>query len=88
MSRKFLPVPINSSSLTEQSAVRRSEKQEDTRSQIATHYIWAYIGVIILLLIATTFFRLPTENVKDFLLAMGSPLGFIIGYYFKSAGRD
>ena len=27
--------------------------------------------------------ELPQDSAKDYLLAIGSPLGFIIGFYFK-----
>lgn len=65
------------------SGVRRAEKQEDTRSTIAIGFVVGY-GVVVLALILLSSFRLIEDNVvKDFLLAIGSPLGFIIGFYFK-----
>lgn len=68
----------------EQSAIDRAEKQEHTRSKIALIFIWAYLIIITTLIILNTFADLSSELTKDYLLAIGSPLGFIIGYYFKS----
>jgi hypothetical protein len=70
------------------SSVERAEKREGTRSTIAQYFIFAYIGIVVALLVLTTFFNLASETVKDFLLAVGSPLGFIIGYYFKSTDSE
>lgn len=72
----------------EQSAIDRAEKQEDTRSRIALIFIWAYLGIIVILIVLSTFSSLTGDSVKDYLLAIGSPLGFIVGYYFKSANSD
>lgn len=60
------------------------EVQEDTRSKIAKIFICSYLAIIVLLIILATFFNLKADVSKDFLLAIGTPLGFIIGYYFKS----
>lgn len=66
------------------SGVKRAEKQEDTRSVIAIGFVIGY-AVIIVVLIGLAAVKLLDGNlVKDFLLAIGSPLGFIIGFYFKS----
>lgn len=68
-----------------QSAVDLEERKEDTRSKISKIFVLGYLGLILILLITTTFFKLSSDSVKDFLLALSSPLGFVIGYYFKSA---
>lgn len=60
------------------------EVQEDTRSTIARIFICSYLAIVVLLIMLSTFFNLKAEVSKDFLLAIGTPLGFIIGYYFKS----
>jgi hypothetical protein len=65
-----------------------AKQQEDTRSTISLIFIIAYFIVIAGLVLFTTFFKLEAETAKDYLLAIGSPLGFIIGYYFKSGGKD
>ncbi len=65
-----------------------AEKQEDTRSIISLIFIIAYFIIIAALVLFTTFAKLPAETAKDYLLAIGSPLGFIIGYYFKSSTKD
>lgn len=68
----------------EEPTLQIAQRQESTRSGIAVIFIVAYLFIVLVLIFLTTFFNLPGESVKDFLLAIGSPLGFIIGYYFKS----
>ncbi|HVI69753.1 MAG TPA: hypothetical protein VM581_04840 [Magnetospirillaceae bacterium] len=70
------------------SGVKRAEKQEDTRSTIAIGFVIGYAVVVALLMTLTAFKLMDGTTVKDFLLAIGSPLGFIIGFYFKNSGRD
>jgi hypothetical protein len=65
------------------SGVKRAEKQEDTRSVIAIGFVIGYAVVIVVLIILSSFKLMDSDVVKDFLLAIGSPLGFIIGFYFK-----
>ena len=65
------------------SGVKRAEKQEDTRSVIAIGFVIGYAVVISVLITLSAFHLIDTNTVKDFLLAIGSPLGFIIGFYFK-----
>ena len=69
-------------------AVKRANKREDTRSMIATIYIVGHLIILGLLVLLTTFANMKQDAVKDFLLAVGSPLGFIIGYYFKNNDKD
>ncbi len=89
MARKQKPQQtIEFFSSPEKSALRRLEQQERTRSKISLIFIIAYLLIIFILIIFTTFFALKAESAKDYLLAIGSPLGFIIGYYFKSGGKD
>jgi len=71
----------------DQSQIKRAEKQEDTRSLIANIFVIGYLLILITLIILSTFFDLTSETVKDYLLAVGSPLGFIIGFYFKSSEK-
>lgn len=59
-------------------------RRETTRSLIAKIFILGYFGIVILLIILTAFFKLTQDIVKDYLLAIGSPLGFVVGFYFKS----
>lgn len=71
----------------DQSQIKRAEKQEDTRSFIANVFVIGYLIALGVLIILATFFKLTSDSVKDFLLAIGSPLGFIIGFYFKSSSE-
>lgn len=66
----------------------RAEKREGTRSQIALYYV---VGFLILIFCALVLFwvkNLVVNDLRDLLLALSGilsgPLGFIIGYYFKS----
>ena len=70
------------------SGVKRAEKQEDTRSTIAIGFVIGYAIVVAILIILSAFDRMDSNTVKDFLLAIGSPLGFIIGFYFKSSSTE
>lgn len=79
---------LDSFSPVQQSSIKRAEKREDTRSRIATIFVIGYFLAIACLLIFSTFFTLASETAKDYLLSIGSSLGFIIGYYFKSAAND
>lgn len=74
MARKTL----DSLSPIHRSKIKRAEKQEDTRSLIANIFVIGYLIVIVGLIILSTFFKLGSESAKDYLLAIGSPLGFII----------
>lgn len=75
---------IENLSAIDLSQIKRSEKQEDTRSLIANIFVIGYLSAVGVLIILATFAKLTSDTVKDFLLAIGSPLGFIIGFYFKS----
>lgn len=72
---------------TDQSQIKRAEKQEDTRSLIANIFVGGYLIILVLLIILSTLGKLKSDNAKDYLLAVGSPLGFIIGFYFKSSDK-
>lgn len=69
------------------SGVKRAEKQEDTRSVIAIGFVIGYAVVVSILIILSSFKLMGSDVVKDFLLAIGSPLGFIIGFYFKADNK-
>ncbi|HWY79281.1 MAG TPA: hypothetical protein VNW29_02895 [Candidatus Sulfotelmatobacter sp.] len=76
------------------------KKQEDTtRSTLALIFVWGYFGIlgggIFLVLvnnIIVDYFHLEPNiliNLKDFIptisSAIGTSLGFVVGYYFKSS---
>ena len=75
-------------SSADQSAVKRAEKRESTRSMIALVFIIGWLIIIGTLIIFTTFFGLKPDAAKDYLLAIGSPLGFITAFYFKSHDKE
>lgn len=68
----------------DEAVYRLAQKQEDTRTRIAQYFVGGYLLIIILLIVLATFFKLDSEQAKDYLLAISSPLGFIIGFYFKA----
>ena len=61
---------------------------EDTRSVLANIYVLGFLGIILVVLILSFLKGFKTADVKDLLLTvsgvLSGPLGFIIGYYFKS----
>lgn len=73
---------------SEQSQQRRADKREGTRSYIAMIYVVGYLLVVILVLAIGVYTKFELSGYKDLLLAvsgiLSGPLGFIIGYYFKS----
>lgn len=74
---------VSSLSPAKASAITSAEKTENTRNLIALVFIISYLALLITLIILSAFFNLDKESAKDYLLAIGTPLGFIIGYYFK-----
>ena len=70
------------------SVEKRADKREDTRSTIALVYVIGYLIVVAGVLIIGVSTKLELSGYKDLLLAvsgiLSGPLGFIIGYYFKS----
>lgn len=68
----------------EQPEVSREEIRETTRSSIAMTFLYGYLSLLLLLLLLATFANLSMDMVKDFLLALGGPFGFVIGFYFTS----
>lgn len=71
-----------------QRAFTLSRHREHTRSKIALYYVVGYLGIIVLVLAICAFKGFAVTDYKDMLLAvsgiLSGPLGFIIGYYFKS----
>jgi hypothetical protein len=60
------------------------DRREDTRTIIAKVFVFSYLVLILILILLTSFAKLPQDAAKDYLLAISSPLGFVIGFYFKS----
>lgn len=74
------------------SGLKRAEKREDTRSKIALYYVLGFLFLIFLAVVVFAFRSLTVNDLRDLLLALSDilsgPLGFIIGYYFKSHSKD
>jgi hypothetical protein len=70
------------------SAQKRADKREGTRSYIALVYVIGYLFIVFGVLVIGVFKNFELTGYKDLLLAvsgiLSGPLGFIIGYYFKS----
>jgi hypothetical protein len=64
-------------------------RKESTRTFIAQLYVWAFFGVIALVLIIGAVSRFTVNDYKDILVTvsgvLSGPLGFIVGYYFKAS---
>ena len=71
-----------------ESAISNAAKTENTRNLIALVFIVSYLALLVFLIVLSAFFNLSADSAKDYLLAIGTPLGFIIGYYFKTTGRN
>jgi len=79
---------LESAPLDVRSALSRAEKREDTRSKIALYYVVGFLFLILGALLLFWVRQLAVNDLRDLLLALSGilsgPLGFIIGYYFKS----
>ncbi len=72
------------------SSEKRAEQKESTRSVIASQYVFGFFGVILAVIAVALYRDFDIEGYKDLLITvsgiLSGPLGFIIGYYFKSVG--
>lgn len=70
------------------SILSRAEKREGTRSKIALYYVLGFLFVILVAFIVSGIQRYDINDTRDLLVTisgiLSGPLGFIIGYYFKS----
>lgn len=66
-----------------------SDPKENTRSKIATLYVWCFFAVILLVFITCCCKDFGVDDYKDLILTVSGvltgPLGFIVGYYFKAS---
>jgi hypothetical protein len=64
-------------------------KRENTRSKIATIYVYAFFLTIVFTFVIGLIKCFNVKDYIDFLIAvsgvLSGPLGFIIGYYFKAS---
>lgn len=67
----------------------RANKREGTRSQIALYYVLGFLFIICMCFVVSGFEKLNINDTRDLLVSvsgiLSGPLGFIIGYYFKSS---
>lgn len=85
-------LPPIGSSATIASSEKRAEQKESTRSVIASQYVLGFFGVILAVIAVALYRDFDIEGYKDLLITvsgiLSGPLGFIIGYYFKSVGES
>lgn len=76
----------------EKSKNTEAQKREITRSQIALVYIVGFLLMILLALLIAFWKNFDINAMKDILVTLSGilsgPLGFIIGYYFKTAHEN
>lgn len=74
------------------SSVKRAEKREDTRSKIALYYVIGFLFLVLVCFIVSIWEHFDVNDMRDLLVSisgiLSGPLGFIIGYYFKSHSKD
>jgi hypothetical protein len=67
-------------------------KRENTRSEIAKIYVYAFFITIAVAFAIGLYNSFALKEYIDFLIAvsgvLSGPLGFIIGYYFKTANDN
>ena len=70
----------------------RANKREGTRSTIALFYVIGFLVIVAIVLLIGALNKFELVGYKDLLLAvsgiLSGPLGFIIGYYFKSQKEE
>jgi len=66
--------------------------RENTRSEIAKFYVYAFFGILLITILIGLFTEFEVEDYRDMLVTvsgiLSGPLGFIIGYYFKASTSD
>lgn len=67
------------------------KKRENTRSEIAKFYVYAFFFTIFLVFLTCWEKAWTIQDFSDLLIAvsgiLSGPLGFIIGYYFKASDK-
>jgi ABC-type multidrug transport system permease subunit len=81
---------INSDAIDYTKVADSPEKaKESTRSYIAVLYTWAFFITILIVFVIGYITSFEVKDYRDMLITisgiLSGPLGFIIGYYFKSA---
>ena len=68
------------------------EKKESTRSEIASRYINGFLLIVFGAMLYSLYRQYSPNDTKDMLITisgiLSGPLGFIIGYYFKTEEED
>ena len=85
---KKTPDVLESAPIDVVSTLKRAEKREDTRSKIALYYVLGFLFMILVCFIVAGIEKFNVNDTRDLLVSisgiLSGPLGFIIGYYFKS----
>jgi len=90
------PKPIRQGKIESAPAIGKNTTQtaqvvpptDVARNQIASRYVYSFLGIIAFYVVVGLWNKYDTDQLKDGLLAisgvLSGPLGFIIGYYFKT----
>ena len=69
-----------------------SIKREDARYKIALYYVCGFILIFFYAMTIAFITKMEPSELTDLLVSisgiLSGPLGFIIGYYFKSSGEE
>lgn len=90
----FAPIPEEGALDVESGSVfsTLSIKREDARYKIALYYVIGFVTIFFYALTIGLIRGTKTSDVTDLLVSisgiLSGPLGFIIGYYFKSTGNE
>ena len=86
--KRYTKVPEIGKLEITQDAYYGGGKIEDARHKIAIYYVSGFILIVLYVLTLYWITKMSVDNLTELLIAisgiMSGPLGFIIGYYFKS----
>ncbi|MBI4087144.1 hypothetical protein HY416_04170 [Candidatus Kaiserbacteria bacterium] len=81
-------IEVGSSAVLEGVVGSVAVKREDARSKIAFAYVIGFLGILLFAMILFGAGKMETNSLIDLITAISAilsgPLGFIIGFYFKS----
>lgn len=86
------PEPEDDSELITKDDDSPGKQKEDTRRKIAVFYVWGFFGTIAVVFGIGIYKCFNVDDYVDMLIAVSAilsgPLGFIIGFYFKSDSKE
>ncbi len=89
MSSQDIPEPNEPIEIESKYDDSPEKAKETTRSSIARNYVYGFFGTILITFIVGLTTCFTVQEYRDMLITvsgiLSGPLGFIIGYYFKSS---